>query len=198
MEFNPQFNRNLFFIKEHTGLFKASNNFDIYDPETQQQILLCREENLSFFNKFFRFTDLKRSMPFSIEVRTTDGKTLMTISRKFTWFLSTVEVTDARGTVLGKFKQKFFSIGGKFELLDASERKLCTLKGNWTSWEFTFVSSENREFARISKKWSGFAKEMFTTADNYVLSIQPEVPADHPLRMLILAAVLCIDLVLKE
>jgi hypothetical protein len=39
---------------------------------------------------------------------------------------------------------------------------------------------------------------LFTTADNYVLQINENVPADSPLRVLILAAVMCIDLVLKE
>jgi hypothetical protein len=39
---------------------------------------------------------------------------------------------------------------------------------------------------------------MFTTADNYMLSIQPTVKADAGVRTLILAAVLCIDMVLKE
>lgn len=39
---------------------------------------------------------------------------------------------------------------------------------------------------------------MFTTADNYMLSINDEVPENDPLRMLILSAVICIDMVLKE
>lgn len=39
---------------------------------------------------------------------------------------------------------------------------------------------------------------MFTTADNYILSISPEVPPENPVRQLILGAVMCIDMVLKE
>jgi uncharacterized protein YxjI len=50
----------------------------------------------------------------------------------------------------------------------------------------------------VTKKWSGLGKELFTSADNYVLQISNDVPADNPLRMLIMAAVMCIDLVLKE
>jgi uncharacterized protein YxjI len=100
--------------------------------------------------------------------------------------------------VIGKFKQKFFSIGGRFQVLDASERPLCMLKGKWTSWDFKFISNDGKEFATVTKKWSGLGKELFTSADNYILQISSEVPADHPLRMLILAAVMCIDLVLKE
>jgi hypothetical protein len=39
---------------------------------------------------------------------------------------------------------------------------------------------------------------MFTSADNYMLEINEVVPKDDPLRILILSAVICIDMVLKE
>jgi len=77
------------------------------------------------------------------------------------------------------------------------DKPLCTLRGKWTSWEFSF-QREGLEFARVSKKWAGMGKELFTTADNYVLQINDDVPANHPIRTLVMAAVMCIDLVLKE
>ena len=52
--------------------------------------------------------------------------------------------------------------------------------------------------ATVSKKWTGLGKELLTSADNYVLSISETVPANDPKRILILAAVMCIDMVLKE
>lgn len=195
---HPVLNKNVFFVKEHVGLFKASNSFDIFDPETKQQVMQCREENLGFFTKMFRFTDYKRMTPFDIDIKTPSGEKIVTVRRGISLFLSNVQVMDENGVVIGKFKQKFFSIGGKFDVLDASERPLCTLKGKWTSWDFRFISADNKEFASVTKKWSGFGKEFFTSADNYVLQINPEVPENHALRKLILAAVMCIDLVLKE
>ncbi len=195
---HPILNKNLFFVKEHVKVFKAANSFDILDPESKQIVLECREENLGFFTKMFRFTDYKRMTPFNMEIKTPQGQTILTVRRGVSFFLSTVEVLDERNQIIGKFKQKFFSIGGKFEVLDASERSLCMLKGRWTSWDFKFVAHDGKEFATVSKKWSGLGKELFTSADNYILQISPEVPADHPLRMLIMAAVMCIDLVLKE
>jgi uncharacterized protein YxjI len=195
---HPTLNKNLFFVKEHVKIFKAANSFDILDPDSKQVVLQCREENLGFFTKMFRFTDYKRMTPFNMEIKSPEGQLILTVRRGISIFLSTVEVLDERNTVIGKFKQKFFSIGGKFEVLDASERPLCMLKGKWTSWDFKFVSNDGKEFATVTKKWSGLGKELFTSADNYVLQISSEVPADNPLRMLIMAAVMCIDLVLKE
>jgi uncharacterized protein YxjI len=195
---NSVINRNLFLVKEHVAIFKAANSFDIYDPESGQIILNCREDNLGFFTKLFRFSDYKRMTPFEIDIRTPNGQKVITVRRGISWFLSTVEVLDDKGMVIGKFKQKFFSIGGKFEVLDAHERALCMLKGKWTGWDFRFVAPDGKEFAHVTKKWNGLGKELFTSADNYVLQISHEVPENHPLRQLILAAVMCIDFVLKE
>jgi len=193
---NPVLNRNLFFVKEHVGLFKAANSFDIFDGQNQQLVMQCREENLGFFTKMFRFTDYKRMTPFDIDIKTTTGEKILTVKRGVSFFLSTVEVLDDKGTVIGKFKQKFFSIGGKFDVLDANDNTVCTLKGKWTSWDFRFVRGET-ELAAVSKKWAGLGKELFTSADNYMLSIAPTVAATDPTRTLIRGGGLCTDRVPK-
>jgi len=195
---NSVLNKNLFFVKEHVKIFKAANSFDIFDPDTKQTVLECREENLGFFTKMLRFTDYKRMTPFNMVIKTTTGQKIVTVRRGVSFFRSTVEVLNEQDVLIGKFKQHFFSIGGKFEVLDQNERSLCMLKGTWTSWDFKFISNDGKEFATVTKKWNGLGKELFTSADNYILQINSEVPADHPLRELILAAVMCIDLVLKE
>jgi uncharacterized protein YxjI len=194
---NSILDRNLFFVKEHVGIFKASNNYDILDPENQEIIMNCREEKLGFFTKMLRFTDYKRMTPFNVEVKTPTGEKVLTVKRGISIILSTVEVFDENDVLVGKFKQKLFSIGGKFNVLDTNENVLCNLQGKWTSWDFKFVK-ENMLFGHVSKKWNGLGKEMFTTADNYMLEIDKAVPKNDPLRILILGAVICIDMVLKE
>lgn len=189
--------RNLFFVKEHVGIFKAANNYDIHDPVNGEVIMKCREEKLGFFTKFLRFTDWKRMTPFNVEIRTPDGQPVVTVKRGVSFFLSKVEVYNEQNQYIGGFKQKFFSIGGAFTVLDAQEQPVCVLKGKWTGWDFRFLSGEV-ELAHVTKKWAGLGKELFTSADNYVLSISETVPADSVARQLILAAVMCIDMVLKE
>jgi uncharacterized protein YxjI len=190
-------NRNLFVVKEHVGMFKAANNFDIFDANTGHEILHCREDKLGGFTKMLRFTDYKRMTPFHVEIRRPDGGALVTVQRGVSLFLSKVDVLDASGMRIGGFQQKFFSIGGKFEVLDATDNPICTLRGKWTGWNFKFEQNGS-VLAEVSKKWAGLGKELFTSADNYVLSISESVPRDAPVRPLILAAVMCIDMVLKE
>ena len=81
---------------------------------------------------------------------------------------------------------------------DANGQLLCMLKGKLLGWDFKFLSNDNKEFASVTKKWAGIGKEFFTSADNYVVQIGDQVPENHQLRKLILAAVMCIDFVLKE
>ena len=188
---------NLFFVKEQVGMFKAANNYDIYDPNTNQKIIECREPNLGIFTKIFRFTDYKRMTPFDVEVRTPEGQNILSVKRGFSIFDSRVEVFDELGKLAGTFSRKFFSIGGKFDVLDAQGTVICTLQGKWTSWDFRFMKGE-KELANVSKKWAGLGKELFTSADNYMLSIDSSVATNDATRVLIMAAVLCIDMVLKE
>ncbi|MFT7616568.1 MAG: hypothetical protein ACI97A_000192 [Planctomycetota bacterium] len=194
---NENLKRNLFLVKEHVGMFKAANNYDIHDPETGEIILMCREDNLGFFTKMLRFTDYKRMTPFDVEVRTPEGETLIRVKRGISLFLSNVEVFDENDQLVGGFKQKLFSIGGAFSVLDENGSPICDLKGKWTGWDFRFMAG-NKELAHVSKKFAGMAREFFTSADNYVLEISEDVPADNSARQLIMAAVMCIDMVLKE
>jgi len=147
---NTILNQNLFFIKEHVGMFKAANNYDIYNPDNQKMIMSCREENLGFFTKILRFTDYKRMTPFDVQIKTTSGEKVLTVKRGVSIFVSTVDVFDENDILVGKFKQKFFSIGGKFNVLNANEEILCKLQGKWTSWDFKFAD-DNREYGHVSK-----------------------------------------------
>ncbi len=194
---HPALSRNLYLVKEHVGMFKAANNFDIFDPETGEEIMHCREDSLGMFTKMLRFTDYKRMTPFDIQIRTPSGEQVVRVTRGISIFLSKVDVLDDSDQKVGGFKQKFFSIGGAFDVLGPNDQMLCQLKGKWTGWNFRFMTGET-ELANVTKKWSGLGKEMFTSADNYILQISDEVPPDNPVRQLILAAVMCIDMVLKE
>jgi uncharacterized protein YxjI len=194
---NPILNKNLFLVKEHVGMFKASNNYDIYDPQNNQLILNCRENNLGIFTKILRFTDFKRMTPFYIEIKSTSGEKILIVKRGIAIFRSDVEVFDEKDRLIGKLKQKFWSFGGKFEILDKNEKSVCTLQGKWTGWDFKFIK-DTKELASVSKKWAGMGKEFFTSADNYVLSINETVAQESIERQLIFAAVMVIDMVLKE
>jgi uncharacterized protein YxjI len=191
-------NGDVFLVKEHVGMFKAANNFDIFDAESGEVILHCREPNLGFLTKMLRFTDYKRMTPFRVAITTPSGEMVCQVTRGISIFLSKVDVLDEDGMRIGGFKQKLFSLGGAFRVLNSSDEPVCELKGKWTGWDFRFLTPEGQELAHVAKKWAGIGKELFTSADNYVLEISDTVPPDNSIRQLIIGAVMCIDMVLKE
>ncbi len=192
---HPALQRNLYVIKQHVGMFKASSTYDVLDPETGEELLHCSEPHLGFLTKMFRFTKYKHMTPFDVHVTTPEGDPVVRISRGVSMFVSKVDVWDEHEERVGGFQQKFFSLGGAFNVLDDEDEILCTLQGKWTGWEFKFEKN-GKQYAMVTKKWAGLGKEFFTSADNYVLEISESVPPDHPRKMLIIGAIFCIDMVL--
>ena len=122
----------------------------------------------------------------------------MSIMRKSSfWGFAPVNVMDEKGNLVGTMKRKFRLGGAKLELNDAMGQLICTLKGNFIGWDFK-ISKDDQEWANITKKWAGIGKELFTSADNYILEINHLVPKDDKVRTIMLGAVLCIDFLLKE
>jgi uncharacterized protein YxjI len=194
---NPILNKNLFFVKEKLGIFKAANSYDILDPANSELLMTSTEIGLGFFTKIIRFTKYKSMTPFNVVVADSNSKKIVSLRRGVSIFRSDVTVMDETDRIIGTFKQKFWSLGGKFEVYDTQGKQVCLVEGKWTGWDFKFTRN-NQEIASVSKKWAGLGKELFTTADNYILEIKPEVPENDEIRRFILAAVLCIDMVLKE
>ena len=194
---HPVLNHNLYLVKEHYGFFKAANNYDVFNPENGEMLLQCREPRLGPISRLMRFTDYRRMTPFFIDIDTPTGEQVLSVRRGITFVRSKVSVHDNNDEPIGGFRQKLLSIGGAFDVLDVNDKVLCSLKGKWTGWDFRFMAGDD-ELAKVTKKWRGIGAEMFTSADNYILEIDEDVPPNSVVRQLIMAAVMCIDLVLKE
>lgn len=114
-------------------------------------------------------------------------------------FLSqSVTVTDGNGKQLGAFKSKAFSLGGRFSLLGPGGARLGEVQGNWKGWDFTFRDAQGKELGKVTKKWAGLGRELFTTADSYLIVLNDNVGSNAALAALLLAAGLAVDLVFKE
>ena len=87
--------------------------------------------------------------------------------------------------------------GAKIDIIDNSNKVIATLSGNLIGWDFK-IKNENVELASITKKWAGLGKELFTSADNYILVINENVLKDDPIRPFLLCSVFCIDFLLKN
>ena len=187
-------------IREHVGMLKFRDTYDILDPDTKEQIGIAQEEPGGAV-LFFRLLMNKQMLPTKVYVYEGDtpedrSRMRFYIHRGFTLFRSQVNVCDPQGRVLGWFKTKMLSIGGAFNVFNAQGQQIATVKGNWKGFDFRFRDQNDNEIGNISKEWGGLAKELFTSADTYVLTLHTE-PAPETAALL-LAAGLAVDIVYKE
>jgi uncharacterized protein YxjI len=188
-----------FVVKEHVALVKLTDTFDIFDARTQQPVALARETPGGFI-KFLRLLVNRQALPNQVTVWQggETGPVLFTINKPFTLFRSRVIVRDGEGRDVGYLKSKIFSLGGGFWVYDMQNQQIAEVKGDWKGWNFKFLSGDGREIGLIAKKWGGLAKELFTSADTYMVQIGESVGDSRAARILLLAAALAIDIVYKE
>ncbi len=148
--------------------------------------------------KYLRLFMKKRSLPTTVNVyENEDAAPLFSIRKHMPIIRSKVQVIDGNGMPIGYFKSKILTIGGGFNVFDMQDNKIADIKGDWKGWNFKFLDPSGAEIGTVTKKWAGIGKEMFTTADTYMISID-EKESDHKTNMMLLAAGLAIDVVFKE
>ena len=190
-------NRNLFLIRQHAITLTAAFEYDVLDPETGEVIMVCRENKVGPFSRIFRLAGYKATTPFNLRVTTPTGKMIARVARGIPVAASKVRVFDENDRLIGGFRQKIFSFGGAFDVVDATGTPLCHLNGGFMGRNFRFVTSSNVELATVIKKWSGIGKEFLTTSGDLVLQVDESVPSNSEIRRLIFASVICIGIVLK-
>lgn len=188
-----------FVVREHVGMLKLTDTYDVLDAGTQKVIAVARERPGGGV-LFLRFLVSKQILPTRVEVRagTEEGPLLFCLRRGFTFCRSRVQVLDADGAPIGYFRSKVFSIGGGFWVHDNQDRQVAEVKGDWKGWNFAFRGPAGEELGLVTKKWGGIAKELFTSADTYMVSLTGAAGAGPVAKILLVAAALAIDMVFKE
>ena len=190
--------RQQYFVKERVGLLKLVDTYDILEPENQQRIGLAKEEPPTWI-KLLGFLINKQMLPTRVNVyEEGQAAPIFYISRGFTFLRSKIMVIGPGGTPVGYFKSKLFSLGGGFFVFDMRDRQVAEVKGDWKGWNFKFLGQNGAELGVVTKKWAGLAKEFFTSADQYLISLNEAAPATEGAGVLLLAAGLAIDIVFKE
>lgn len=174
-------NHKNYFIKERLGFMKLVDTYDIRNPETQQVIGTAKEE--PGWTQYLRMLVNKQMLPTTLNVYENGGTVpVFTIHRPMAFFRSKVRVTGAGG----------------FWVFDNADQKVAEVKGDWKGWNFKFLSTGGAELGTVTKKWAGFGKELFTSADNYMISLSDRAEGSSAASLLLLAAGLAIDVVFKE
>jgi uncharacterized protein YxjI len=194
--FFPEFfESNEYFIDEKVGFFKFHNEYKVYDNTATQVGRIV--QRVPGWQKVLRLFLNKRMFPFTLEIIDNNDAILVTIKRGWTFWMSKITILDALGNEAGYIRQKFKLLKPRFLILNDQEEQIAEINGDWKAWNFGITSTNGRAIGFINKKWAGVAKELFTSADKYHVTIIPEYAEDRN-KMNIVATAITIDMVLKE
>ncbi len=189
------FENDTYFIDEKVGFFKLTNEYKVYNSDGLK--IGTIKQIIPTWHHFVSFVLSKAMLPFRLDIVDFEGNVLATIKRGWTLFVSHIEIIDAQGNVIATIKQQWTLISPVFKIYDAQGKQIAKIEGNWTAWNFVITDETQMQIGNISKKWAGAFKEVFTTADKYVVSVQPDMPEDAR-KIAIVATAITIDMVLKE
>jgi Scramblase/Protein of unknown function (DUF2510) len=190
------FNEPILVVNQKAKVFEVSNQYSVFDREGRQ-IAAVNEVGQSGAKKAMRLlTNLDQFMTHKLEVVNGAGEVQLRITRPAKVMKSTVIVSNAQDQEIGRIVQD--NVFGKIHFtLQAGGHTYGAIKAeNWRAWNFRIEDHEGTEVARITKTFEGFAKALFTTADNYVVQIHGQLA--QPLNALVVAAALCVDTALKQ
>jgi uncharacterized protein YxjI len=183
-------------VNQKAKLIELNNQYSVFD-QSGTKLAAVNQVGQSAVKKAMRLvSSLDQFMTHKLQITDPSGQVLLQLTRPRKVIKSTVIVEDAQGHEIGRIVQQ--KAIGKINFgLEAGGRQLGAIKGeNWRAWNFRIEDAGGNEVARISKTFEGFAKTMFTTADNYVVQIHQRMP--EPLNTLIVASALSVDTALKQ
>ncbi|MDR2839649.1 MAG: hypothetical protein LBV75_00050 [Paludibacter sp.] len=189
------FNHNIFFIDEKVAAFKFTNTYKVFDSDSRHigNIKQKMSAGLKVLSLFLN----KAMFPFRLDIIDNENNLLASVTRGWTFFMSTISVSDSDANTIAIIKQKFKFFKPEFRILDIHNEEIAIIKGDWKAWNFSINDSKDKLIGTINKKWAGVFKETFTTADKYIVSIEPDVAEDSK-KIAIVATAITIDMVLKE
>jgi uncharacterized protein YxjI len=167
--------------------FETANKYKVFDGE-QNLLFGAFEEKGNWFLRTF----LKSSRPFTLNVLA-GQELLLQVKRPWRWFFPQATIFDSNTQELATVKMRFAFFSRKYSFYDAQGQEIMSLHGPFFKpWTFNILDNGER-IGKITKKWSGAFKEMFTDADVF----GAEFPAgwDERKKKIILGTIFLIDFV---
>ena len=189
------YDQSVLVVNQKTKLIELTNEYEVYDVHGQQ-IGAVVQVGQSTLKKAVRFvSNFDQFLTHRLEVRDATGVVLV-LTRPAKFVKSRVEVARGDGMPIGEIIQA--NVFGKirFDLVVGGSVVGAIQAENWRAWDFAIVDAAGTEVARITKRWEGLARTLFTTADKYVVHVHFTLP--EPLASMVIASALTVDTALKQ
>jgi len=170
-----------------TGL-ETCNRYAVIDAQGQEIYHVAEEPGMMLSRLF-----LKAWRPFKMSISSIEGQAVLNIDRPFRWYFHEVAVFTTAGEKLGTIRREFAWLQRIYRVLDHDDNQVFRIVGPFIHpWTFN-VFQNGQQVGKISKRWSGLGKEMFTDADNFGLTFP--AGTDVKSKALLLSALFLIDFV---
>ncbi|HEX8060631.1 MAG TPA: phospholipid scramblase-related protein, partial [Cyclobacteriaceae bacterium] len=184
-----------YFIDEKVNFFKFENQYKVFNEKGE--IIGSVNQTLSVGAKLLRMLLNKAMLPFRLEIKDSNGTLMASISRGWTFWMSKIVISSGDDKMIGTVRQKFKLFKPTFKIFNHEEKQVAEITGDWKAWNFVINNENSAQIGTISKKWAGIAQEMFTTADKYIVSLDPSY-SNMMNKIIVLSAAITIDMVMKE
>ncbi|WP_218598618.1 LURP-one-related/scramblase family protein [Polaribacter sp. NJDZ03] len=189
------FDLKTYFIDEKVNIFKFKNCYKVFNDKGNE--VGSVNQKLTSGQKAIRLLLNKTMLPFHLEIKDASGNLQASISRGWTFFMSTIRIDDSKGNTIGTIKQKFKLLKPTFKIYNKSEELVAVITGDMKAWNFQINDASEKEIGTITKKWNGPLKEIFTTADKYKVDLKAGF-TDESNKIVILSSAITIDMVWRE
>ncbi|MBS3733683.1 MAG: scramblase [Phycisphaerae bacterium] len=168
--------------------FECRNRYVITDPEGRE-LYYAAEVGGSTVGRLF----LKSQRAWTIHILDAQQQQVLQVRRPFRFYFHEAEIRDGSGALLGTIKRRWSWLRRLYTVYDEGGREAEQLFGPILHpWTFE-IRRDGETFGKVSKKWSGLGKEMFTKADNFAVSLPSSLETGSKSRLL--GAVFLIDFV---
>jgi uncharacterized protein YxjI len=182
--------RNTFVVKEKAKMLSSRNSYEILDEAGA--VIGTAEQKTSALALLLGMALGEPST--QIDFREKPDDSLVFTVRRRGFPFKKVEVVDAQGALVGRYKAKTLSLSGGFHVYDKDGKHVAEIRGKLLKSDYTFFQPDGKtEMGKVSKQWAGAMKELFTSADTYGVQVAPEFADDPKVKMLILGAAVAID-----
>ena len=170
--------------------FESKNRFELTDDQGEA-VGLAAEEGGGFGAMLGRqfFGACRRA---TIHLYDPAGNEVGRGEKPFRWFFQRMEVFDGDERI-GAIERKFTWLSKRLVVENASGQEIMEIRGPMLllgRGTFT-LHFQDQEVGKISKRFGGVLRELFTDADTFGVEWQPHVPAE--VRKILLIATFLID-----
>ncbi|KAJ6632942.1 Phospholipid scramblase 2 [Pseudolycoriella hygida] len=183
---------------------ETENKYQIFNYSGQE--IFSAKENTDCLTR----NCLGRKRPFEMSIVDQRGEEVIHLSRPLACGIcclrccpQSIEIHAPLGNLIGTVEEEWNLLIPKYQVKDETGSVVLRIEGPCCKLtccgdvEFYVLSAnDNSEICRISKKWSGFAREFFTDADNFRIKFPSDL--DVKLKAVILGASMLIDFMYFE